>query len=317
VGRIRVDLRAEDSAVETLAGYDLVVLAVGPFEVLGAAPHRLCLAAGVNCVDINDSLDVAREIFELSAACEEAGVLILTGMGLSPGLTTMLLLDLLDRAPPGERRARLRVFVGGDQDAGRSAVRAMLASFTPKVPEIRAGELELVAHDERSSEAKFVFDRDAGPVRVIHYPTPEMWTLPRSRRGASLERLDYRVHFEGMPTPFVSVLRHVPLLRSGLATALLSRPVNLIHDLGRRRRSAGAVAVAELGTATATGRAGSSYEATAGFAAAIASLTLGGELDVDRGVHSLETALVDRTRLRADLGSRAIELSPLPETRGR
>ena len=120
-----------------------------------------------------------------------------------------------------------------------------------------------------------------------------------------------------MPTPFVSVLRHVPLLRSGLATALLSRPVNLIHDLGRRRRSAGAVAVAELGTATATGRAGSSYEATAGFAAAIASLTLGGELDVDRGVHSLETALVDRTRLRADLGSRAIELSPLPETRGR
>ena len=314
IGRRVVDVADERAARAALSLYDLVVIAIGPFERFGSRAHKLCIEAGVGCIDINDSFDVARDVFALSDLAERNGVLTLTGMGLSPGLTTLLLLDVLEAERPTASRIRQRLFVGGDQQAGIGAIRAMLSSFADRVPEVRDGDCVLVASDDESDERLYAFGFDQPPVRVVHYSTPEAWTLPRARPdlAATVGRFDYRVHFEGMPLPFVSLLRHAKLLRTPAATAGLSHVVHAVHDLGRRRRTRRVVARVEAtagaGVTLASAEAGSSYEATASFAAAIGALALNGGLDVSAGVHSLESAMADRRALRAQLGSRGIDL---------
>jgi ubiquinone/menaquinone biosynthesis C-methylase UbiE/protein-S-isoprenylcysteine O-methyltransferase Ste14 len=316
VGRVRVDVRDRAEAVRTFSRYDLVVIAVGPFEAIGESVHRLCLEAGVDCLDVNDSLPAARRILALGPLAEASGRLVLTGMGLSPGLTTLLAREALAGAGAGPCRLRLRLFVGGNQAAGRSAIRAMLSSFARSVPEIRQATFKEVSSDDASGEAWYSFPSVPRRVRLFHYPTPEAWTFPiyLGARAAAIERMDYRVHFQGMPTAFVRLLRWTPLLRSGPATAVLSRAVAVVHELGRRRREAGAIVLAEAetpdGAVTAVAAAPSSYAATARFASAIAELALEGRLAVDRGVHPLESALSDVAELRDLLQARGIDLSP-------
>jgi saccharopine dehydrogenase-like NADP-dependent oxidoreductase len=315
VGRVRVDWRDRETAGRLLAGYDLVILAVGPFEVVGDAAHRLCVDAGVDCLDINDSLPAARAIFALDARAKEKGVRVLTGMGLSPGLTTLLMLDVLRRSARGRRTLRSRLFVGGKQDAGRSAIRAMLASFAAEVPVVRRGAYAAVPSDDGSPDSIFAFAPGDAPVKVLHYPTPEAWTLPAHLPDElrDVEEMDYRVHFQGIPMFFVKALRALPALRAHLSTSLISLPVHAIHDVMKRRKDEGVVVAAECagpgGVVTAAAHAPSSYEATARFASAVAHLALEGGLAAGPGVHSFEMAGGDSSELRELLRRRGIHLS--------
>jgi saccharopine dehydrogenase-like NADP-dependent oxidoreductase len=306
---VRLDLGEPDEARRLLSRYDLALLTVGPFERLGADAHRLCIEAGVACVDVNDSLDAAREILSLDPAARERGVIAVTGAGLSPGLTTVLGLDALAGAVAGPRHLRLRLFVGGDQEAGRAAIHAMLASFRPAVPEIVRGELAQVPADDR---ATYSFPGGQEPVRALHYTTPEALTFAGSSRPelTGLESLDYRVHFEGMPGILTTALRRFPPLRSGFPARVLGAFVHVIHDRLRARKSGRSVVVAECdwagGERASVAVCGSSYEATAAFAAAVAGLVLEGELAVDKGVHPVESAIDDLDALRALLDEQGV-----------
>jgi ubiquinone/menaquinone biosynthesis C-methylase UbiE/protein-S-isoprenylcysteine O-methyltransferase Ste14 len=329
VGRVHINLRDEAETVRTLSVYDLVILAVGPFEALGNRAHRLCIEAGVACLDINDSLPAAQAVFQLAELAETRDVLVLTGMGLSPGLTTLLALGALGRAAPGAKRLRSRLFIAGNQDAGRSAIRAMLSSFTRQAPEIRQGVFLEVPADDQSPESRYRFPSTIDSVRAWHYPTPEAWTLPRFRGSAIREitQMDYRVHFQGIPSPLVWALRTFPFLREGLPAVVLSRIIHVIHDGLKRWKDTGLIAVAECEDAEQTVRAvahaPTSYEATARFATAMAELVLARRLAVESGVHALETALPGDSALRELLHERDIHLSylvsdryPLPATDG-
>ena len=310
-GVVRLDLAGDqDEAVAVLARYDLVVLAIGPFEEWRVRAHRLCIAAGVDCLDINDSVEPAKEILALDAEAKQAGVRVFTGMGLSPGLTTLLLLDVMRQASSQQVQLRSRLFVGGRQRAGYSAIRAMLASFGPYVPEIHGGVCREIPADDTNAESRYWFPGMKGPLLAFHYPTPETCTLQTSALCAYIGEMDYRVHFQGMPPAFVFLLRRLPPLRTGPLAGGLARIVHLIHAVGHRFRDAGVIAIAECSSATGTDRAvataPSSYAATAAFASAMAELVLQDRLSLPAGAFSFESCCSERESLLASLRQRDV-----------
>lgn len=58
---VRIDTNDRVQALEVLSHYDLAIIALGPMHVHGSTPHQLCIEAGVDCIDINDSLVVAEQ----------------------------------------------------------------------------------------------------------------------------------------------------------------------------------------------------------------------------------------------------------------
>ncbi len=91
----RLDVQDTDQAVATLAGHTVAI---------GALPHarslesqKIAIAAGVHFIDLVGSYPELR--VELDPAAQEAGVLIVPGCGVAPGLSNVLVamgVDLLD-----------------------------------------------------------------------------------------------------------------------------------------------------------------------------------------------------------------------------
>lgn len=216
VGKVTLDLYNPSSIVDRLSGYDLAILTMGPFEEFKGKPHRLCIEAGVDCLDVNDSLSAAYDIFRLDGLAKEKGVCVFTGMGLNPGLSTFMLHSLLKKVPEGQKRIKNRLFGGAKEDSGAASVITMLSYLGPEVNEIRKGEHCLVAADDDEEESWHRLPGFARASKFVHCPSVEAWTLKRSKEidTREIERCDYRVHFQGLPMWVVRAYRRHSMLRS-------------------------------------------------------------------------------------------------------
>lgn len=73
-----------------IAGYDVVVNAVGPYYRHGTKALDACIAAGVDYVDLCDDLAPTRQMLDRSDAAAAVGVTAVVGCGTSPGATNMI-----------------------------------------------------------------------------------------------------------------------------------------------------------------------------------------------------------------------------------
>lgn len=202
---LRLDLTRDDAAAR-LQGFDLAILAMGPFDRFGVRPHRLCLEAGIDCLDVADAPALVPEILALDDEARARGVRIATGMGMCPGLTSWMLRRTVQRfGPQGSKRWTIALFLGGDQAVGRAAIATMLGGFGPRVLTWEQGEaVERRATDREPSTLVFPgFDR---PVPVFELPLAEAWTLARGEVHDP-EAVDLRAHFEGLTRATVRLLR--------------------------------------------------------------------------------------------------------------
>lgn len=309
----------QPASIAALAGFDLAVLALGPFDAVLDRAHRLCIAAGVDCLDINDSPEASRAILALDPIASSANVTVLTGMGLNPGLSTVLLDDVVARLQHVER-IEVRLFAGGNEPSGIAATRTMIANFRPHVLEFRDGRETSAAADDASHQKAFAYPTIPGARVSIHCSSAES-TLLEARGGASpTAHIDYRIHFQGMPPSLAGMFRRLPFLRSPRAARALARFFHTMH--GRSRQHSGnldrsVMAVRAVGrtrdgtahalTAFATGA--TTFGMTAAFAAAVAKAHLRGETGPSRGVLAigLRTAL-SRPALIGSLRTTGIEI---------
>ena len=84
------DLADHDNLVKVIKGADVVLNFVGPYYKWGISAVKAAIDAGVNYVDISDDFDETLEVLELDKEAKAAGITVITGIGLSPGLTNIV-----------------------------------------------------------------------------------------------------------------------------------------------------------------------------------------------------------------------------------
>lgn len=82
-----------------IGGSDLVLNFAGPFFGGSTAVARASLAAGVPYVDVGDDVEGTRAILSLDDEAQRAGVPLITGAGLSPGVSNWLACRILSKSP--------------------------------------------------------------------------------------------------------------------------------------------------------------------------------------------------------------------------
>lgn len=191
ISRVGLDMNDEPAAVATLRGFDLAIIALGPMDAFGASPHRLCLQANVDCLDINDSLSAADAIQALDAQARSQGRRILTGMGLTPGLSGLLLMKLVRDAASPSGCYRSRFYAGAAYGGGEASPYVLLDSFAATLTTFTDGRRQTQPAPWNDPHSHFTFPGHEKPLPLIAYSAPEIAALTGSD-AASIRSLDYR-----------------------------------------------------------------------------------------------------------------------------
>lgn len=69
---------------------DVVASTIGPFYRNAGKVYRACIEAGKSCCDVCDDIDGIKQAIALDAEAKKAGIVIVSGLGDSPGLTNII-----------------------------------------------------------------------------------------------------------------------------------------------------------------------------------------------------------------------------------
>lgn len=166
-------------------GMDLVVNFAGPFFLGSDQAARAAIAAGAAYIDVGDDAEGTRTILDLDASARAAGVTVITGGGLSPGVSNWLAWGLLEEYPDVD--GIKIVWITREPDPGGLAVlKHMLHMAVAPCPTWRNGRMEFTKGFV--PETAETFDVPAPFNRIEAYDTahPEPVTLGRARPDLAL-----------------------------------------------------------------------------------------------------------------------------------
>jgi Saccharopine dehydrogenase NADP binding domain len=290
---IALDVSDSRAAVRIFAAYDLIILALGPFERHGGPIHRLCIEAGRDCLDINDSYEAAERIAELDELARDRGVTIATGMGLVPGLSGLLVRTALAQSQPSGRDLAVRLYMGARNSGGASSPYTLLAGFHREAAQLREGRLERHPVEWSGPACKTDFP-GFGIAPTFQFSCPETLSLARAGAlaGLGVRRLDHRYHIQFFPRALARMFTVLPILRTDLVLRTYSYLLYLMSGLLRVIPGTRSL-VCLMVESSAAGRTTrcfvrsetlSSYDLTAAFASMIAGMLLTGALPRRSGV---------------------------------
>jgi len=296
-----LDAGNSNALLAALSNVDLALVASGPFDEFRASIQQACIDAGVDVIDINDSATAAAAIVDLDQPARTQGVRILTGMGLAPGLSTLLLFKLLRRGRSGSKDYRARLYMGARNSGGPSNSSVLLNGFRRRLPALSDGEMMVKPAGWFGPDARFTFPGCKAPVRLLPFASPEFVTLPAfsSTRRLAIGSLDWRYHVQFLPVGFGKFLAQTGITRSRRAIALLAKS---FHRSGQRMRqrpdaddTTTLVVAPKSGSANLTihGSIATSH-LTATMAVAAAVHLLGDGKDLQPGVYPLERLLAEQ-----------------------
>lgn len=176
----RVTPRVADvnSAEFSLDGIDVVVNLSGPFFTGSDAVARAALAAGANYVDIGDDLEATETIVALHDEAVATGVSLVTGAGLSPGLSNWFAARLIDEHP--ETDGIQVVWVTHESDPGGLApLRHMLHMAVSPCPVWSGGEWTSTPGFSPTTARTYSFPVPVGDVEAYNTAHPEPLLLSR------------------------------------------------------------------------------------------------------------------------------------------
>ncbi|MGP9553663.1 saccharopine dehydrogenase NADP-binding domain-containing protein [Halomonas sp. AOP42-C2-23] len=228
-----LDVHDAEALHAVLTHHDLIVLAAGPMDVLGACVHEACLEVGVDCVDINDSLSAADAIFALHAKAEARHCRLLTGMGLTPGLSGWLLMKLIGEKASAKGVYRSRFYAGAAYGGGMASPHILLDSFAPTQTQWCDGQRVTQRSPRSDAHCLFHFPGKPKALPLFPYSAPEIAGLSASRpRGGKRDQvtdswdgavrtLDYRYHIQFLTPRMASVFGRLDRVR-GMRRCLTS-----------------------------------------------------------------------------------------------
>jgi saccharopine dehydrogenase-like NADP-dependent oxidoreductase len=179
---------AEGRLSELLRGEDVVVNCAGPGYELEEHAVRAAIAAGVDYVSLCDDHTGTDAALRHDHAASEAGITVVSGCGLSPGITSYL----VGAAAAGlDAIADVQIAVAAssaDSD-GYASARHLIFSLSQEAPFISDGALS--SDKAGTIPRRIYFPEPVGWVETFICGHPEVSTIPRMR--ADLASVQFRI----------------------------------------------------------------------------------------------------------------------------
>lgn len=179
VRAVRSDVQTETIA---LADADVVLNLAGPF--FDAAPRvaEAALAAGSLYVDIADDIEATRAVLGLDEASAATGGRLITGAGLSPGVSNWLAQDLIDELADVDG-IRILWSTHEPDPGGLAPLRHMLHMTVSPALNVVGGTLTETPGFRPETSREYALPNALGPISGYDTAHPEPLTLARAHPG--------------------------------------------------------------------------------------------------------------------------------------
>ncbi len=158
---------------------EMVLNLAGPAYKFGSQVAKAAVDAGVSYyLDICNDYEVMKEIFSIEDRARERGVVILAGMGWSPGLTNLAVKKGCKDFSKIER-VQISLCTSAADEKGFAAIAHILKSLQRRPIYIKEGKVVEVEREELDKEVVVNFPEPLGRNRVVDYVHPEPFTLAR------------------------------------------------------------------------------------------------------------------------------------------
>ena len=173
---------------EAFAEVDVVVSAAGPAYLLEPAAVATAIRAGVDYVSLADDHAVTRAVMELDPQAKAAGVTVVSGCGLAPGLSN-LLIDVAARRLDSVEEIDLSLARSSAESEGEATTMHFFNELTQPAPVIS----DFIRSEQRAGTAPRLvyFPEPVGWIETFRLGHPEIETLPE--RYGELRALQFRV----------------------------------------------------------------------------------------------------------------------------
>jgi lysine 6-dehydrogenase len=172
----QLDIDNHAGTVEAVKGYDIAFGAAGPFYKYEVKMAGACIEAGVNYLSICDDYDAVAGILELDSEARRAGIMAVTGVGWTPGVTNVMARKAADELDEVHEVATSWAAHAADT-AGKAVTLHYIHAVTGMIPTYIDGRMTWVP---AGSGLEWVrFPEPVGAVNVFHAGHPEPMTIPR------------------------------------------------------------------------------------------------------------------------------------------
>ncbi|RQD76241.1 MAG: saccharopine dehydrogenase [Candidatus Syntrophonatronum acetioxidans] len=231
---LEADINRIEDPGSLMGGHDLVANAAGPFYKYEGRLAKGAAAAGVHYVSICDDSDAVEEVFKMEEEINKKGILVLTGVGWTPGLSSLLAragADSLDKVD------KINISWAGTSDdaSGIAVILHTLHICEGRIPSFLEGSWQMIPAG--SGREKVRFPQPVGEIYVYHVGHPEPLTMPRYFPGISQVTLKGGIN-EDLLNRLAILLGKMRISRKGLTRDMLAHLVQKMLPL--LRRAAGA-----------------------------------------------------------------------------
>ena len=169
---------------EVLNSVDLLVNCVGPYLKLGQRMAEYAIQAGCHYIDIASEQEHFRRLQSLDAKARSAGVLLLTGAGAYPGISGLMLKQLMEKHPTGDS-AELFLAMGPNPP-GEGIAQILTGALEMVFPleEKYQGHLRSIVPGGLIARS---LPRPFGDVELLRWPQMEILDLAGRSRIASIK----------------------------------------------------------------------------------------------------------------------------------
>jgi lysine 6-dehydrogenase len=178
----------EPGLAERLSGYDVVVNCAGPGYLVEETAVHAAIEARVNYVSLCDDLVGVQAVLSHDRAAAEAGVTIVSGCGVSPGITNLLAdaaADELDEVS----EIYVAVAASSADSDGPASAQHLVHSLAHEAPFLSEGG---IASERSGTSPKLIFfPEPVGWVETFLCGHPEVVTIPRAR--PTLTSMQFRI----------------------------------------------------------------------------------------------------------------------------
>jgi saccharopine dehydrogenase-like NADP-dependent oxidoreductase len=175
-----VDADDEPALIDVIRGHDVAASALGPFHRFEVRLVRASIEAGVDYASVCDEYQAAEAAIDgYDQRAREAGRTLITGLGVSPGLTNLAIRALHEDLGTLER-VRVSVYQPLTAGGGEAVLRHMLFIMDGEIAVWRDGERQMVRACSEQIDADFP---RFGRIRTWNMGHAEPVTVPRFLPG--------------------------------------------------------------------------------------------------------------------------------------
>ena len=173
---VHADVNDHPGLVDLIRGHDVALGTAGPFYKYEAKMAAAAIEAGAHYVSICDDYDAASAVLELDDRAREAGVMAVTGVGWTPGITNVLARKAADELDEVEEIAISWGCHAADT-AGKAVTLHYIHAVTGMIPSYIDGRMTSIPAG--SGLERIRFPEPVGAIDVFHAGHPEPVTIPR------------------------------------------------------------------------------------------------------------------------------------------